>query len=163
MALIKCPNCGKMFSEHATQCPSCGLSIDNALNLNNKKKTNDGNQNKTYKPSAIVFTLLMVALGIGCIFYPSILYSYSLSLLIISYILSLIDIFLYAKTKMYFEIKFNVLFSIIYALLTILFHRIAIWLDLPLDLYISFKWFLVVFYIQLVKYLIGIVVSQNQE
>lgn len=26
MALIRCPKCGKMFSEHAQVCPQCGMS-----------------------------------------------------------------------------------------------------------------------------------------
>lgn len=28
MALIKCPKCGKEFSEHANACPQCGMSIN---------------------------------------------------------------------------------------------------------------------------------------
>ena len=30
MALIKCPNCGKQYSEHAEKCPQCGLSYSDA-------------------------------------------------------------------------------------------------------------------------------------
>jgi len=33
MALIKCPKCGKLFSEHAKACPKCGISIEDALVL----------------------------------------------------------------------------------------------------------------------------------
>ena len=33
MALIKCPKCGKMFSEHAAKCPRCGLSINDVARI----------------------------------------------------------------------------------------------------------------------------------
>ena len=33
MALIKCPKCGKQFSEHANSCPQCGISKGEALSL----------------------------------------------------------------------------------------------------------------------------------
>lgn len=38
MALIKCPECGKMFSEHATKCPQCGLSITNVARIVKEKE-----------------------------------------------------------------------------------------------------------------------------
>lgn len=34
MALIKCPECGKMFSEHTQQCPLCGLSKIDVIRIN---------------------------------------------------------------------------------------------------------------------------------
>lgn len=34
MALIKCPECGKMFSEHASKCPQCGMSLTDAIRIN---------------------------------------------------------------------------------------------------------------------------------
>ena len=33
MALIKCPNCGKEFSEHAEKCPQCGISKEEVARL----------------------------------------------------------------------------------------------------------------------------------
>ena len=38
MALIKCPDCGKMFSEFAKYCPKCSCPIEDAKNAN--KPTN---------------------------------------------------------------------------------------------------------------------------
>lgn len=38
MALIKCPKCGKVFSEHATQCPECGTSIIEIQSINAQKR-----------------------------------------------------------------------------------------------------------------------------
>ena len=38
MALIICPNCGKQFSEHAKACPQCGISIEEALILIQKRE-----------------------------------------------------------------------------------------------------------------------------
>ena len=37
MALIKCPDCGKNFSEHAKCCPNCGCPISFALEASKKK------------------------------------------------------------------------------------------------------------------------------
>ena len=31
MALIKCPKCGKEFSDRAEKCPQCGISKDDAV------------------------------------------------------------------------------------------------------------------------------------
>lgn len=33
MALIKCPECGKIFSDHAAHCPQCGLPTNEALEI----------------------------------------------------------------------------------------------------------------------------------
>lgn len=33
--LIKCPDCGKMFSEFAEYCPECGCPIEDAKTANN--------------------------------------------------------------------------------------------------------------------------------
>lgn len=38
MALITCPKCGKQFSEHAKACPQCGISIEEALLLIQKRE-----------------------------------------------------------------------------------------------------------------------------
>ena len=38
MALIECPKCGKMFSEHAHACPQCGLSKGEVLALIEKRE-----------------------------------------------------------------------------------------------------------------------------
>ena len=42
MALIKCPDCGKMFSEYAEHCPECGCPIANAkvTDTSNKRSMN---------------------------------------------------------------------------------------------------------------------------
>jgi len=39
MALIKCPNCGKQYSEHAEKCPKCGLSFQDATDHRAKRKS----------------------------------------------------------------------------------------------------------------------------
>ena len=31
--LIKCPECGKEFSDKAQSCPNCGVSIETALDI----------------------------------------------------------------------------------------------------------------------------------
>lgn len=41
MALIKCPKCGKMFSEHADKCPACNLAISEFQYYNLKKYNED--------------------------------------------------------------------------------------------------------------------------
>ena len=38
MALITCPKCGKHFSEHAKNCPHCGLSKGDALAIIEKRE-----------------------------------------------------------------------------------------------------------------------------
>ena len=38
MALIKCPECGKMFSGFATKCPQCGLSITDVARITKEKE-----------------------------------------------------------------------------------------------------------------------------
>ena len=37
MALIRCPKCGKSFSEYASKCPQCGITIEDALLLQKKQ------------------------------------------------------------------------------------------------------------------------------
>lgn len=34
MALLKCPECGKQFSEHAQKCPHCGMPTDDVIRVN---------------------------------------------------------------------------------------------------------------------------------
>lgn len=51
MALIKCPDCGKMFSEYAECCPECGCPTEDAkadsiYNVS-KKETNNGDSSHT--------------------------------------------------------------------------------------------------------------------
>ena len=37
MALIKCPDCGKMFSDHAEKCPACGCTIEHVKEFERQK------------------------------------------------------------------------------------------------------------------------------
>lgn len=37
MALIKCPECGKEFSEHAAKCPQCGIPVEVIHHINKEK------------------------------------------------------------------------------------------------------------------------------
>lgn len=61
MALIKCPNCGKEFSEHAKTCPQCGY------------QTNYSKKNERF----VVYGIILLALQcIELIAYPSGNYSY---------------------------------------------------------------------------------------
>lgn len=41
MALINCPECGKMVSSRAKSCPNCGCPIDDDVKLENKNEEDD--------------------------------------------------------------------------------------------------------------------------
>lgn len=58
MAMIKCKECGKEFSDKASQCVHCGCPIDN----NNKENTNTQKKNKGLDIARYI-------LGILCLFF----------------------------------------------------------------------------------------------
>ena len=48
MALIKCPNCGKQYSEHAEICPHCGLTLKEANDkVEEKRKRAESRKQKS--------------------------------------------------------------------------------------------------------------------
>lgn len=65
MALIKCPDCGKEFSDQAPSCPNCGRpnTIPNnapqsSVQVNNNKKDKE----KTYKTARLVIGIISIVL-----------------------------------------------------------------------------------------------------
>mgnify|MGYP004513129955 CR=1 FL=1 len=55
MSLIKCPECGKVFSDRAAHCPQCGLPTSDALKvIVNEEQTHNAqqNQNNVNEPNA---------------------------------------------------------------------------------------------------------------
>ncbi len=46
MSLIKCPECGKEFSEFANECPVCGMPISKIKELKNSENTENANLQK---------------------------------------------------------------------------------------------------------------------
>ena len=58
MALIKCPNCGKQYSEHADKCPQCGLTLKEANDKVEEKKKRAENRKQKIK-SIIPYVLII--------------------------------------------------------------------------------------------------------
>lgn len=61
MALIKCPNCGKQYSEHAEKCPKCGLTIQEAQEASEKSSIKKRHVGKI----ALFVSLIIVVLAGG--------------------------------------------------------------------------------------------------
>lgn len=59
MALIKCPDCGKEFSETASVCPQCGYKKKNAEVKEQMKKNND-----FFKKHWWIFILIGLIFGV---------------------------------------------------------------------------------------------------
>ena len=55
MALIKCPDCGKEFSEYAECCPECGCPVDAAKESNVEKKPQEETANEVSTPQSTIF------------------------------------------------------------------------------------------------------------
>lgn len=83
MALIKCAECGKEFSDKASACPNCACPVEEAYEQEEKKKTNKQNV-KSYneltgeekasirlymrgKSSMPTSQIVLYALGFGCV------------------------------------------------------------------------------------------------
>ena len=64
MALIKCPNCGKEYSEHADKCPKCRLSFAEAKEQRQQRAT---------KRKKLVKTLFLIVISCGVLFYGGLL------------------------------------------------------------------------------------------
>ena len=56
MALIRCPQCGKLFSEHASACPQCGLAKEDAISLIEQEE----------QRRKVVVAKVLIGIGIIC-------------------------------------------------------------------------------------------------
>lgn len=72
MALIKCPECGKEFSEHAKNCPNCGYSPSTEKVKDTVQKTGRGLKNIGVVILILVLTGLVqyILIGVLGIQYP---------------------------------------------------------------------------------------------
>jgi len=65
MALIKCPNCGKQYSEHAEKCPQCGLTLKEANDKVEEKREEKRERAESLKQK--IKSILPYVLIIGAI------------------------------------------------------------------------------------------------
>lgn len=66
MALIKCPECGKMISSDATSCPECGTSIDSRAAISSRNTEEVYIDARNYK-TPNTFTALGVVAVLGIV------------------------------------------------------------------------------------------------
>lgn len=66
MALIKCPNCGKQYSEHAEKCPKCGLTLQEAQEASDNRLSARKARNKVLKT---ILKVLGIALALAIAFF----------------------------------------------------------------------------------------------
>ena len=78
MALIKCPDCGKMFSEYAEHCPECGCPTEDAKAAHESCVSSCARSEekkvffRKYRVYCIIAIAVLMALVIGFIFYQDI-------------------------------------------------------------------------------------------
>ena len=71
MSLMKCPNCGKQYSEHAEKCPQCGLTFQEAQDTLNQNTLGKNARRKVFKKIIIALGVIL-ALALAIIMAPKI-------------------------------------------------------------------------------------------
>ena len=78
MALISCPNCGKLYSEHADRCPSCGLTFSEAEEkaLEDAKKKSEKMKafRRSAKRASFAVIALAICIAVFCLMFKAIRY-----------------------------------------------------------------------------------------
>ncbi len=62
MALIKCIECGKMFSEHAECCPECGCPIEDIKREKIRAKAKEAHEQIMKETKNTSMTLFIIAI-----------------------------------------------------------------------------------------------------
>lgn len=70
MALLKCPECGKMVSDKASACPKCGCPIEDIKKANEEKENTEEKKpdNKKDKKKIIAAVVIAAAIAVAAVF-----------------------------------------------------------------------------------------------